>query len=125
MSSEFDYLDFHDVLEIAAALISDMRVRDEGLIKSAVERPRTTVFGDDAYKTFDEKAAALMHSLARNHPLIDGNKRIAWSATRAFCLLNGRDISIKVDSAEKLILEIARGECDVKEIAKRLKIKKI
>jgi len=125
MSLEFDYLDFHDVLEIAAALIPDMRVRDEGLIKSAVERPRTTVFGNDAYKTFDEKAAALMHSLARNHPLIDGNKRIAWSATRAFCLLNGRDISIKVDSAEKLILEIARGECDVKEIAKRFKIKKI
>ncbi len=125
MSSEFDYLDSHDVLEIAAALIPDMRVRDEGLIKSAVERPRTTVFGNDAYKTFDEKAAALMHSLARNHPLIDGNKRIAWSATRAFCLLNGRDIAIKVDAAEKLILEIARGECDVKEIAKRLKIKKI
>jgi death-on-curing protein len=125
MSGDFDYLDFHDVLEIAAALIRDMRVRDEGLIKSAVERPRTTVFGKDAYATFDEKAAALMHSLARNHPLIDGNKRIAWSATRAFCLLNGRDITLKVDAAEKLILEIARGECEVKEIARRLKIKKI
>lgn len=125
MSEEIEFLDFHDILEIAAALIGDMRVRDEGLIKSAVERPRTTVFGDDAYVTFDEKAAALMHSLARNHPLVDGNKRISWSATRAFCLLNGRDITLKVDAAEKLILEIARGECDVKEIAKRLKIKKL
>lgn len=125
MSGEIDFLDFHDILEIAAALIQDMRVRDEGLIKSAVERPRTTVFGKDAYATFDEKAAALMHSLARNHPLIDGNKRIAWSATRAFCLLNGRDITLKVDAAEKLILEIARGECEVKEIAQRLKIKKV
>ncbi|MFM6841059.1 MAG: type II toxin-antitoxin system death-on-curing family toxin [Candidatus Planktophila sp.] len=125
MSKEIDYLDFHDIVEIAAALIPDMQIRDEGLIKSAAERPRTTVFGDDAYETFDEKAAALMHSLARNHPLIDGNKRIAWSATRAFCLLNGREISLKVDAAEKLVLEIARGEVDVKEIAKRLKIKDI
>ncbi|MFM6940584.1 MAG: type II toxin-antitoxin system death-on-curing family toxin [Candidatus Planktophila sp.] len=125
MTKEIDYLDFHDIIEIAAALIPDMRIRDEGLIKSAADRPRTTVFGDDAYETFDEKAAALMHSLARNHPLIDGNKRIAWAATRAFCLLNGRDISLKVDVAEKLVLEIARGEVEVKEIAKRLKIKQI
>lgn len=125
MSEEIEFLDFHDILEIAAALIGDMRVRDEGLIKSAVERPRTTVFGEDAYVNFDEKAAALMHSLARNHPLVDGNKRISWSATRAFCLLNGRDITLKVDAAEELILEIARGECDVKDIAKRLKIKKL
>lgn len=125
MSADIDYLDFHDVLQIAAALIDDLRVRDEGLIKSAVERPRTTVFGKDAYESFEEKAAALMHSLARNHPLVDGNKRISWSATRAFCLLNGREITLSVDAAEELILEIARGECDVKEIAKRLKIKKL
>ena len=45
------------------------------------------MFGEDAYPSFAEKAAALMHSLARNHPLDDGNKRLAWAATRVFCLL--------------------------------------
>lgn len=125
MSENFDYLDFHDVVEIAAEIIPGMQVRDEGLIKSAVDRPRTTVFGNDAYPTFDEKAAALMHSLARNHPLIDGNKRIAWAATRTFCLLNSRDINLMVNDAEELILQIARGKVDVKEIAIRLNISKI
>lgn len=125
MTSEFDYLDFHDILEIAVALIPDMRIRDEGLLMSAADRPKTSVFGKDAYVGFDEKAAALMHSLARNHPLIDGNKRIAWSATRAFCLMNSRDITLNVDKAEELIIQIATGTIDVKEIAKRLKIKKL
>lgn len=125
MTKAIDFLDFHDVLEIAGALIPNLQIRDEGLIKSAVERPRTTVFGKDAYPSFDEKAAALLHSLARNHPLIDGNKRIAWSATRAFCLLNDRDIHLDVDEAEELILQAARGEIDVPEIAVRLHIKKI
>ena len=125
MKKTIDYLDFHDVLEIAGALIPNLQIRDEGLIKSAVDRPRTTVFGKDAYPSFDEKAAALLHSLARNHPLIDGNKRIAWSATRAFCLLNDRDIHLGVDEAEDLILQAARGEVDVPEIAVRLQIKKI
>ncbi|HVU73974.1 MAG TPA: type II toxin-antitoxin system death-on-curing family toxin, partial [Mycobacteriales bacterium] len=82
------------------------------------DRPRTTVFGEDAYPAFADKAAALMHSLARNHPLIDGNKRLAWSATRTFCLLNGRDIQYDVDDAEQMVLAIAAGTLDVPAIAK-------
>lgn len=59
-----------------------------------------SVFGDDAYPRFADKAAALMHSLVRNPPLADGNKRLAWSALRAFCILNGRDLAYTVDEAE-------------------------
>lgn len=52
------------------------------------------------YPTFAGNAAALMHSLAPNHALVDGNKRLAWAATRVFCLLNGHDLAFTVDDAE-------------------------
>ena len=104
-----DYLDIHDLLEIGNSLIPDFRVREIGLLEAAAARPQTLVFGNDAYDTFPLKAAALMHSIARNHPLVDGNKRLAWAATRTFCILNGYDIFNDVDSAEIVVLSVATG----------------
>lgn len=121
--NKIDYLDIHDVLQICERIIPNLAIRDQGLLQSAIERPRTTVFGEDAYKTFPEKAAALMHSLARNHPLVDGNKRLAWSATRTFCLLNGYDIDLNVDQAESLVLGVAAGKIDVAEIVRLINLK--
>ena len=121
MSEPIDYLDLHDLTEIGETLIADFRIRDKGLLESAAMRPQTTVYGEDAYPLFEEKVASLMHSLARNHALIDGNKRIAWSAGRVFCLMNGRDLKMPVDDAEKMILDIAKGDIDVAEIAAILK----
>lgn len=112
-----DYLSVTDLLEIASGAIGDVAVRDAGLLASAAGRPQTTVMGDDAYPTFAEKAAALMHSLARNRALVKGNKRLAWAATRVFCLMNGRDITGSVDQAEALVLAVAQGELEVAEIA--------
>jgi len=60
-----------------------------------------------------------MHSLARNHALVDGNKRLAWAATRVFCLINGSDLTFTVDEAEELVLAVARGDLEVPEIAGR------
>ena len=120
MSDRIDYLDLHDLLEIGKSLIEDFRVRDEGLLESAAMRPQTTIYGEDAYLSFEAKTASLIHSLARNHALIDGNKRIAWSAGRIFCLMNGRDLKMDVDEAEKMILDIAKGDIDIAEIAKIL-----
>jgi death-on-curing protein len=121
MSDPIDFLDLHDLIEIGKSLISDFRIRDEGLLESAAMRPQTTIYGEDAYPTFEEKVASLIHSLARNHALIDGNKRIAWSAGRIFCLMNGRDLKMPIDNAEKMILDIAKGDIDVAEIAAILK----
>ncbi|GAB3599802.1 type II toxin-antitoxin system death-on-curing family toxin [Kineococcus gypseus] len=112
-----DHLSFEDLLEIAAGVIEDVQVRDAGLLASAAARPRTTVFGRPAYPALAEKAAALMHSLARNHPLVDGNKRLAWSATRVFCLLNGTDLVMDVDAAERMVLGVAAGELDAAALA--------
>lgn len=112
-----DYLSVDDVLAVAAGVLGEVSLRDAGLLASAAARPMTTVFGSDAYPTFAEKAAALMYSLARNHALVDGNKRLAWSATRAFCLLNGRDLRNTVDDAEEFVVGVAAGTADVPEIA--------
>lgn len=57
-----------------------------------------------------------MHSLAR-HPLVDGNERLAWSATRVFCLLNDVDLVMTIDEAEELVLSVARGELDAAGVA--------
>ncbi|MGZ4179598.1 MAG: type II toxin-antitoxin system death-on-curing family toxin [Solirubrobacteraceae bacterium] len=112
-----DYLSEADLLDIALGVIGDVDVRDRGLLASAAARPRSSAFGDDAYPTFAAKAAALMHSIARNHALIDGNKRLAWAATRICCLLNGRDLNFSVDAAEALVVAVARGDLEVPEIA--------
>ena len=115
-----EYLRLADLLEIAEGVSGDVAVRDQGLLASAAGRPQTTVFGEDAYPTFAAKAAALMHSVARNHALVDGNKRLAWAATRVFCLMNGRDLDFVVDEAEALVLGVARGELEVGDIAKTI-----
>ena len=118
-----DYLEIHDLLEIGNSLIPDFRVREIGLLEAAAARPQTLVFGNDAYDTFPLKAAALMHSIARNHLLVVGNKRLAWAATRTFCILNGYDIFNDVDSAEIVVLSVATGTLDVVSIASALEIR--
>jgi death on curing protein len=114
---EIDFLTVEDFLDIAAGVLDEVAVRDAGLLAAAAGRPRVTVFGADAYPTFAEKAAALLHSLARNHAFVDGNKRVAWAATRIFCILNGRDLTYTVDDAEAMMLAAADGTMDVPAIA--------
>ena len=117
---ETDYLTLEDLIEIGTALIPGFAIRDLGLLESAAARPQTTVYGKDAYKTFPVKAAALMHSLARNHCLVDGNIRLAWAGTRVFCLMNGFDLEIDIDSAEALVQATAQGELDVVALSQKL-----
>ena len=74
------HLDLDDILDLVRRL-GVGPIRDLGLIDSAVARPRSSAFGEDAYPTVALKAAALLHSLAANHGLVDGNKRLAWLAT--------------------------------------------
>jgi death-on-curing protein len=82
------------------------------LLEAAVARPRATAFGADAYPDLDTKAAALLHSVARNHALVDGNKRLALAAVIAFYGLNGRRLTLTNDAAYDLIIKVASGELD-------------
>lgn len=118
------YLDAEDILTATRyAAAAPVEVRDFGLLEAAVARPAATVFGQDAYPDLFTKAAALLHSLARNHALVDGNKRAAWASAWVFLEVNGERLGeqLDVDAAEKLVLAVARGEIDVPEIAAGLR----
>jgi death on curing protein len=107
------YLTLPELLHIAVrALGGEPPVRDYGLLEPALARPQATAFGSDAYPGLDAKAAALLHSLARNHALVDGNKRLALAATIAFCGVNGRRLTLTNDEAYQLIIDVAAGKLD-------------
>jgi death-on-curing protein len=115
------FLDLEDLLHIARRTLGDVEIRDVGLLESASARPRSTAFGEDAYPSIHLKAAALLHSVARNHPLVDGNKRLALAATIAFYGLNGVRLTLSNDEAYELIMAVAAGQLDdVEQIARRL-----
>ena len=98
-----------------------VEVRDVGLLDAAVHRPRASVLGQDAYPDLLTKAAALMHSLAHNHPLVDGNKRLAWLATYVFLAKNGVTLEPPDDEAYDLVVAVAAGDVDdITRIAGRL-----
>ena len=116
------YPSLPELLRIAERVLGpDVKARDLGLLEAALARPQTSAFGADAYPTLDEKAAALLHSLARNHALIDGNKRLALSGLIAFYGVNGRRLTLTNDEAYELVMAVASGELDaVGSIAARL-----
>jgi death-on-curing protein len=107
------YLTEPELIYLAGRVLGgDVSVRDHGLLASAAARPQATVFGTDAYATLEDKAAALLHSLARNHALIDGNKRLALAAEIAFLGVNGRRLTLSNDQAYELVIKVATGELD-------------
>ena len=116
------YLRYDELLYIAErAIAPDVVVRDHGLLESALARPQASVFGRDAYPTLMLKAAALTHSLVRNHGLVDGNKRLGLSGLIAFLGLNGMRLTWTNDEAYEFIVKIASGALDeVSEIAERI-----
>lgn len=118
-----DYLDRDDVLTAGSiAFGGELKVRDYGLLDAAGARPQATVFGVDAYPQLWDKAAALLQSLARNHALIDGNKRTAWAAAWTFLHINGIELAadFDVDRAENLMNEVATCEVELGYIAAEL-----
>ncbi len=107
------FLDLDSLLHIATRVLeAEPPVRDYGLLESALGRPQASAFGEDAYPGIHEKAAALLHSLARNHALVDGNKRLALAATVAFLGMNGRRLTLSNDEAYDFVISVATGELD-------------
>jgi death-on-curing protein len=107
------FLDLEDLLYVAErTLRRPPEVRDYGLLESALARPKASAFGTDAYASLLDKAAALLHSLARNHALVDGNKRLALAAGIAFYGLNGHRLTLTNDDAYDLVMRVAGGQVD-------------
>jgi death on curing protein len=114
-----EYLELEDLVHLTTKLGAGP-VRDLGLLDSAVARARSSAFGVDAYPTVELKGAALLHSICRNHALVDGNKRLALLATVTFLRANDRSFTLTQDEAFDLVMAVAEGALDVPEIAERL-----
>ena len=107
------FLDLDELLYVAVRTLgAEPEVRDLGLLESALARPQASAFGQDAYPTIHEKAAALLHSVARNHALVDGNKRLALAVAIAFYGLNGMRLTLTNDEAYDLVIGVASGKLD-------------
>ena len=116
-----EFLTLEDILGLVNTLGAGP-VRDLGLLDSACHRPQAGLFGQEAYPTLSGKAAALMHSLACNHALVDGNKRLALLATVVFLRINGHRLDLTDDEAFDLTMSVAAGQLDADGIEKRLRL---
>ena len=116
---DVEYLDVEDLVDLARMLLGDPPpIRDMGLLGSATARPQTTVFGEDAYPDIWTKASALLQSVVKNHPLIDGNKRLGWLSTAVFLELNGVATQQATnDDVYEFVIGIAAGARTIEEIA--------
>ena len=108
--AESVYLTVGEILQIHQQQVDNYGgthgLRDKGLLESAVFRPQIGYYNNIA-----EEAAALMESLANNHPFLDGNKRVAFAAAHTFLLVNGHDLEVDPFAAYDFMMQsIARGE---------------
>lgn len=110
------YLSLEDLLTIIERY-NLPPARDMGLLDAAAHRPRSSAFGEDAYPAIDEKAAVLLESIVRNHPLLDGNKRLGWLAAVIFFDINGFTLEAPDDRAYDLVIGVATGEIDYHQVA--------
>lgn len=117
------YLTLEETLTVASRVIDgDVVLRDAGLLESAVARPRTTLFGEDAYPDLHAKTASLLLSICKNHALVDGNKRLALAATIVMLGVNGWTLTMSNDEAYDFIIDVASGELtEVSDVADRLR----
>ncbi|KRO49526.1 MAG: Fic family protein [Ilumatobacteraceae bacterium] len=124
MSGQVEYLELEDVVALAAILFGDPPpIRDMGLLGSAVARPRTSAFGQDAYPDILTKAAALLQSIVNNHALIDGNKRLGWLSTAVFLEVNGvKALRISNDDVYDFVIWVAATSPAIEEIVVRLRL---
>ncbi len=107
------FLSLDEVIEIHSVLIErfggPQGIRDLGLLESALYRPQTGY-----YQNLEEMAAALFESLIKNHPFVDGNKRVAFFATDVFLRLNGYKFQLEAKDAHQFLMDLfAVNICDL------------
>ena len=114
------YLSLEDALQQIA--IAGFHVKDVGLLDSALARPQTSVFGEDAYPTLELKAAAMTHSVIKNHPMVDGNKRTSWFLLNAFLYINGYLLEMSTELGLEFTLGIATDGLSLEEAAGMIRL---
>ena len=123
MNQSSEYLDTEDLVELARRLLGDPPpIRDIGLLGAAAARPQASAFGEDAYPDIWSKAAALLHSVVNNHPLVDGNKRLGWLAAAVFLELNDASVTAAAnDDVYDLVMSVGSSDIGVEDIAEALR----
>ncbi len=123
MNEPVEYLDLDDLINLASRLLgSKLTIRDIGLLGSAVARPQTTLFGEDAYPDVWTKAAALLHSIVKNHSLVEGNKRLGWLACAVYLEINGVYVmTIPNDDVFRFVMDVTTGDEEIGELASALR----
>lgn len=115
------YLGYRQVRWIHRRVIEEtggsLGIRDEGLLLSALARPQASFRGQDLYPTLFEKAAALFESLVRNHPFLDGNKRVAWECMDLLLDVNGFRLLVSHRQGYALVAKVIAHELTVQELA--------
>lgn len=109
------FLSFEDIVRQVQR--AGFVVRDAGLLASAIARPQASAFGVDAYPDLFDKAAALCQSIDNNQAWVDGNKRLAWTATKVFLQMNGWRLSASADDGERFMLDLVAGGADLADIS--------
>lgn len=108
------FLNLREVLEIHRRVVDQsgamLGIRDLGALESALAQPRMSFAGEDLYPSLVEKASALAFSIIKNHPFLDGNKRVGHAAMETFLVLNGFEIVAGTNEQESVILRVASGE---------------
>ena len=107
--------------QILAQTGGTVGVLDEGLLESAVYRPQASFGGHELYPDLFSKVAALGHSIIRNHPFVDGNKRVGFEAMRLLLRVNGCDLRASVDRKYEFVMDVANGALTEQGIADWLK----
>jgi death-on-curing protein len=111
------YLTSAEILFIHSAVIEETGglhgVRDLGLMESAAAQPRQSFAGKDLYPTLEDKAAALLCSLIKNHPFVDGNKRTAVTVMAVFLGMNGHALEVPSGGLVRFALQHASGKADI------------
>ena len=120
------FLTLNEVLDIHRRLIDlfggTMGIRDLGALESAIAQPRMTFGGEDLYPSIAEKTAALGYSIIKNHPFVDGNKRVGHAAMEIYLVLNGHEIKSSTAEQEDIILQVASGELKRDKFEEWLKV---
>lgn len=96
-------------------------IKDHTLLDSAIHRPMQSLFGEDAYPSLFEKAAALLESLVKNHCFHNGNKRTAYLVVKSFLMINGYHLRMERVFAVEFIVDIATGNTSFEQIVEILR----
>ena len=121
------YPTYSELIFINGLLLNDAdlqsgkkKVRDIDMLLAAADRPRASIFGADAYPSLNEKAAVLLHSVARNHPFTDGNKRTGTVGALFLLAVNGQQVVWQAQSAVDRIVNVAEGRTNYNEFSEWL-----